>query len=276
MSEYPKNRNTLGYPVLAKEASPLLTKVEPLLTPKLLKSRFLKGIFERLPAEFRYTDEELKDRINMAINDLEIELKAPIMATQFRERHPFDHNLYKSWIHVRTQNGPILSVEDLSIVSSDNQNLFRMPSEWVDMGQAHQRQINVIPLLGATGIGGEVGGVVAPGGIAYLFAIERQLAFLPSYWTIEFTAGFCKDSGQVPVALNNLIGVQTAIDILSPLALANPNNSGSLGQDGISQSTSGPGIQIYATRVADLEKKKATIMGQLKRLLSQKIFLTNI
>lgn len=273
---YPKDSYTLGYPVQASEANPLLRRVEPLITPDLLKSRFLKGIFERLPDSFKYSDDEIKDRINMAVNDLEIELKAPIFPQKFSERLPFDYNLYKNWIHIKTSNGPILSVEDLSIVSSDQQTLFTMPADWVDMGQAHQRQINVIPLLGATSVGGGNSGVVAPGGVAYLFAIERRLAFLPSYWTIKFTAGFCKDQGQVPVAINNLIGVQTAIDILSPLALANPENSVSLSQDVISQSSSGPGIQIYQTRIAELEKKKMVLMGQLKRLLSQKVFFTNI
>lgn len=273
---YPKKISTLSYPVQAKEANPLLKQVEPLITPKLLKSRFLKGIFDRLPPSFQYTDEELKDMINVALNDIELELKAPILATKFSERHPFDFALYKSWIHIRTKNGPIVSVDSLRIESADRQNLFLIPSEWVDMGQAHQRQINVIPLLGATGIGGEVSGVVAPGGVAYLFALERHLTFLPSYWTIDITAGFCPDYGQVPVSLNNLIGVQAAIDILSPLALANPDTSVSLSQDGIGQSKGSLGPRIYELRIRELEERKQRLLGQLKRVMSQKYFITNI
>lgn len=271
---YPKESTNLAYPVQAKDTSGLLTRVEPLLTPAKLKSRFLKGILEKYP-NITFTNDELKDRINLALNDLELELKAPIFAEKFSERIPFDINLYKSYVHIRTNNGPILSVEDLSIVSSNSQNLFRMPAEWIDMGQAFQKQINVIPLLGAYGKS-EVSGSIASGGVAFLFIISRQTNFTPSFWTIEFTAGLCKNPGQVPVAINNLIGIYATMDILSELAPINSNNSVSLSQDGIGQSNSGPGIQIFQTRMQELEMRKQKLLGQLKRLYSQKYFISNI
>lgn len=276
MADYSSTKPILtnSYPVQANGTSGLLSRVEPLITPAKLKSRFLKGILEKFPS-ISFTNDELKDRINLAINELELELKAPVFAEQFSERIPFDYNLYTHYIHVRTSNGPIMSIEDFSIISSDNQNLFRIPSQWIDMGNAHQRQINVIPLLGAYGAT-SVQGAVAPGGIAFLLIIKRQTDFVPAYWTIKFTAGLCKDAGQVPVAINNLIGIYAAMDILSNIAPNNSTNSVSLGQDGISQSQSGPGVQIFQTRLAELEKRKMTLLGQLKRIFAQKMFLTNI
>lgn len=272
---YPKELTNKVYPVQAENTSGLLTRVEPLLTPEKLKSRHLKGILDRLPPGIKYSKEELKDEINIAVNELESELKVPIFAEQFSERHAFDANLYKHYIHIRTNNGPIISVEDFAIVSSNGENIFRIPAEWVELGNAHQRLLNVIPLLGVYGQG-SVSGAIAPGGTAYLFVVERQLSFVPSYWTIKFTAGVCKDPGTVPIIVNNLIGTYTAMNILSNLAALNVNNSVSLGQDSISQSSSGPGVQIYVTRMGDLEKKKRELLGQLKRIFAQKFIFENI
>lgn len=272
---YPKALPTKVYPVQAETVSGLLTRVEPLLTPEKLKSRHLKGILENLPKNVKYTKEELKDEINISVNELEAELKMPIFAEQFSERHAFDYNLYKHYIHIRTFNGPIISVEDFSIVSANGENIFRIPAEWVEMGNAHQRLLNVIPLLGVYGQG-SVSGAVAPGGTAYLFVIERQLHFVPAYWTIKFTAGLCKDHGHVPIIINNLIGIYTAMNLLSNIAPNNQFTSVSLGQDGISQGTSGPGHQIYALRMQELEKKKAELLGQVKRIFAQKFFIDNI
>lgn len=143
------------------------------------------------------------------------------------------------------------------------------------MGNAHQRLINVIPLLGVYGQGA-VSGAIAPGGTAYLFVIERQISWMPAYWTIEFTAGVCKDPGKVPIVINNLIGIYTAMNILSNIAPNNANTSVSLGQDGISQASSNPGPNIFATRMAELEKKKAELLGQVRRIFSQKYYIENI
>lgn len=276
MSDYTRTKAiaTNAYPVLANGTSGLLSRVEPLLTPTKLKSRFLKGILERLPAGVTFSNEELKDRINLAINELEVELKAPVFAEQFVERHPFDWSLYKSYIHIRASNGPIISIEDLAIVSANRENIFRLPAEWIDTGQFHQRLINVVPLLAAYGVN-TVSGAVGNAGIAFLTTLDG-LNWVPSYWQITVTAGLSKDAGQVPIVVNNLIGVYAALDILSSIAPNNANTSVSLAQDGISQASSTPGPMIYQTRIAELQARKATLLGQLRRLFSQKYYLSNI
>lgn len=260
MSDYTKSKNygTTTYPVHANGTSGLLRRVEPLITPSKLKSRHLKGILE-LAKRFgiTYTDEELKDRINLAVNNAEIELGIPVFAEQFREKHPFDLNLYRSFIFMRTEQGPIVSLEDLSIVSSDQQSIFQVPIQWVESAQFHQRQINVIPLLSNFG-GTTVNTPVASGGIAYLSILLNQFGFVPSYWQVTYTAGVCKDPGQVPLVVNELVGTIAAMEILSNIAPNNTQNSASLSQDGIGQSSSGPGVQIFQTRLAELAEKKNT------------------
>lgn len=275
MSDYTKSKEigTNAYPVQANGTSGLLTRVEPILTPTKLKSRYLKGILDRLPAGVSYSNEELKDQINLAINEIEIQLKVPVFAEQFKERLPFHYNDYKSYIHLRSNAGPIISIEQLAIVSANGENIFAIPSEWIDTGNFHQRLIHVIPLLAAYGVN-TVSGSVANAGIAFLNAMNLQ--WIPSYWQITITAGLCKDAGQVPMVVNNLIGIYAALNILSSIAPNNPNTSVSLSQDGIGQSSSSPGVQIFQTRRAELEEKKRDILKQLQRLMGQKMFVTTI
>ena len=275
MADYTNSKSTTtnGYPVHANGTSGLLSRVEPLITPAKLRSRFLKGVLEKFP-NIQFTNEELKDRINLAVNDLEVELKTPIFAEQFKDKLPFDRSLYQHFIHLRPETKPLQSIEQLAIVSANGANLFPVPFEWIETSNFHQGLINVIPLLAAYGTN-SITGSVASGGIVFL-TVMQNLFFVPAYWEVIYTAGMCKDAGQVPIVVNNLIGIYAAIDILSELAPINSNTSVSLGQDGISQSTSSPGPMIFQTRIQELEIRKKTLLGQLKRIFSNKIFLSNI
>ncbi len=272
----PKDYGTTTYPVHAVSPPALLKRVEPLLTPDQLKSRHLKGVLE-LAARFgiSYTSDELKDRINLAMNQAEIELGIPVVGYEVQEKHPFDQNLYKSYIHIRTEQGPIIELRDLAIVSSNKQTIFEVPSEWVEAAQFHQRQINVIPLLSSFG-GTTFNAPVASGGIAYLSILLNSLGYVPSYWQVKYLIGMCKDAGSVPVVANTLIGAMAAMDILSSIAPNNANTSVSLSQDGIGQSSSTPGPQIFQQRMQELQMQKETLMRQIKRVFGGKFFLTNI
>jgi hypothetical protein len=49
-----------------------------------------------------------------------------------------------------------------------------------------------------------------------------------------------------------------------------------LSQDGIGQSSSSPGPAIFQVRIGELEARKRTILGQLKRVFAQKYYFGNI
>ena len=70
-----KSYGTAMYPVHALSTSGLMQRVEPILTPEQLKSRFLKGI----PLVFyngdTFSDDDLKERIYLACNVVEMDLK---------------------------------------------------------------------------------------------------------------------------------------------------------------------------------------------------------
>jgi hypothetical protein len=262
-----KKIRTAVYPVHAKEASGLFKRVETLITPAKLKSRYLKGIPLTTPNGDKITDADLKDYIQICFNDAELELNMPIDRVQLEDRLPFDRNLYNSFVHCKTTQGPIRSIEEFAIQSSNGQNFFEIPADWIDAGQFHHRQVNVIPYSGNAVVPSSVGS----GGASTFFLIQATGArWIPSYWTIKYTVGLMNQKGQMPEIVNDLIGTMAAIYTLSQLGPTQHISSQSLSQDGISQSSSGPGVQRYKQRLDELEAKKDRLISKIKGLFSRK------
>ena len=269
-----KNYQTAAYPVHAAETSGLIRRAEPLLTPEKLRSRFLKGIPLTFPNGDTFSDDDLKDKILLAINEAELLLNMTVSREAFKEKAPFDKSLYDAFIHIKTERGPILTIEHLQITSADGNSIFEIPPAWIEAANFSKRLINVIPLLAAFGVN-SVQGSVSNAGVAFL-AVMGGLGWVPAYWTVKYTAGMSFKEGQVPIPVNELIGVIAAIDCLSLIAPSNLFTSQSLSQDGISQSSSGPGPRLYELRISELEAKKAQIISKLKGIFSGKFFIGNI
>lgn len=269
-----KSPQTAVYPVHARETSGLLKRCEPVLSPAQLKSRFLLGIPLVFPNGDVLTDEVLKDRIHLAMNEVEILLNVPITREAFQDKLPFDSSLYKAYINLVAEKGPIISIEHLAIVSADFNNIFEIPPTWIETSNFSKRLINVIPLLAAYGVN-TVQGAVGNAGIAFL-TVMSGLNWVPAYWQINYTAGLSNKEGQVPVPVNELIGAVAALNVLSLIAPSNIYNSQSLSQDGISQSSSGLGPRLYELRIEELERKKAELVKKLKALFFSRIIFGNI
>ena len=269
-----KISGTAVYPVHADQTSGLLTRCEPLLGVDKFKRLFLKGI----PLKFRngdqITDEDLQDHLSWAMNETELLIGCPLTREAFRHKVPFDYALYKAYIHIVAEKGPIVSLEELAIVSADNNNIFTIPPTWVETTNFAKRLINVVPLLAAYGVN-QVGGAVGNAGIAFLTVMDG-LNWVPAYWQIKYTAGLSNTEGQLPIPVNELIGCLAAIKVLSMVASTNIFNSQSQSQDGISQSSSGPGPNIYNKRIQDLEDRKAELTKKLKSIFSSNFVFGNI
>jgi hypothetical protein len=263
-----KTSGTAVYPVHAQQTSGLLTRCEPLLATDKFKRLFLKGI----PLRFRngdvITDTDITETLNWAMNEVELMVGSTIIREAFMHKVPFDYPLYKNYIHVMSEKGPIISLESLAIVSADDNNIFSIPPTWVECTNFSKRLINVIPLLAAYGVN-QVGGAVGNAGIAFLTVMDG-LNWVPAYWQINYTAGMSNTEGQVPVPVNELIGTVAAISILSMIAATFIFNSQSQSQDGISQSSSGPGPNVYVRRIEDLEKRRETLKKQLRSIFSNR------
>lgn len=263
------------YPRHAETVTNLLTRVEPVLTPTLFRTRYLLGIPKVLPNGDQITDDIIKDYIVRAMNRAEIELGVNIDPVEYIDRLPFDRNLFKSFVHLRTNKRPIQSVKQLAIYSSNDEILFELPTDWIDMGQAMNGQLNVIPFLAAYGRGDGVVTTVTNSGIAFLATLEAQ-KWLASYWNVTYTSGLCNKAGEIPIVVNDLVGTLAAIDFLSLLGPTDPYTSASLSQDGISQSHASAGVMRYRYRLEELQAQRDHLIAKLKGVWKTKIFVSNI
>lgn len=269
-----KTSGTAIYPVHMKQSSSLLTRCEPLLDADKFQRMFLKGIPLKFPNGDQITPQDMVEKLNWAMNETELLLGCTILREAFEHKVAFDYNLYKSYIHIMAEKGPIVSLEQLAIVSADNNNIFTIPPTWIEPTNFAKKLINVIPLLAAYGVN-QVSGAVGNAGIAFLTVMDG-LAWVPAYWQIQYTAGVANTEGQVPIPVNELIGTIAAISILSQLALVYRFNSQSQSQDGISQSSSGPGPNIYARRIEELETKREFLASKLKAIFSNRFIVGSI
>jgi hypothetical protein len=262
-----------AYPVHMVKASGLLQRCEPVLTPEKLVSRFLKGIPRVLPNGDKYTDDDYKDQIYLATNEAEALCGFTFSREQYSNKVPFDRNLAKDYLHIKTEEGPILSVQRLCVVSADGYNIYDIPPEWIETSGFSKKIINIIPILGSFALGQGTGGIYATSLFAVFFS---NLQFLPGFWQYEITTGVSKVEGQFPTVINQLIGTIAAINILSPLASTIFATSQSLVQDGLSQSSSGLGPRQYQLRIEELTKKRDELIGKIKAVFANKFLISSI
>jgi len=265
------------YPINARYDS--YGVMEPLVVPAILRQRHLFGIplvsLAVDPTTGKrqvMTDDIIEDRIRSAVGMAELELHMDIMPKVRNDKFPFDRPAYQALGYMVLPKRPVISLEKISVTSSDGTNLYTLPPQWIETAYIHTGQINIIPInigfqYGAMTTGTQGGN---PGGLFFL-AILGQNHWIPAYWKADYTTGF--PDGKLPIVVNELIGIIAAIDILALLATTNARNSShSIGVDGLSQSISTPGPQIYDTRITMLMERKQTLINKLRALYGQKLF----
>lgn len=255
-------------------------RLEPILGPVELRNRHLFGIplISQLkdPVTGRpqvMTDDMLRDYIDGALQTAEAELGIDIRPVVHQEKHPFDRNLYESYGYFMLNSRPVSKLSHIAVAPANGTEVYSVPLEWVEVANMVRGQINIIPMTAAFIQGGTV--PAGQTGASYFLAILGNRFWVPAYWQVTYTAGF--PDGLVPRVVNDLIGVMSAMDILSMLAVTFARtNSHSLGLDGLSQSISTPGPQLFAVRLEELEKKKAILIKKLKTAMGKKIFATYV
>lgn len=276
MADYTNSRKGSGAPYPENAIETARQQVEPLITPDLLKSRHLFGVplvsamKDPLTGKQQVmTDDMLADYIEGAVSQAELELKIDIFPVKRQEKQPFDINLYNSFGYFQLSHRPATSVDKLSVTPSNQMDVYVVPNDWVEGAYLHRGQVNIVPLTVAF-----VQGTYIPqqssGGAAFLQILGNK-AWIPAWWQIEYTSGF--PDGMVPRVVNDYVGTVAALEVLSQLALTYArSNSHSLGIDGLSQSVSTPGPQIFKVRMDELEAKKLALTKKLKAIYGFKIF----
>jgi hypothetical protein len=265
-------------------------RVEPFLTPEKFISRFMWGIPLVSPiTKQKLSDEDIKDYITRGANQLELDAQVDIFPVIRRHRLPFDPNLYYQWIYLEVPNKPIQKVVRAAICSAsyldtgpDNENakypsganIYEIPTDWIEMGNARRGTLNVIPINPAfTAIG--TGDAVGATGAAIL-AFIGQMGWVPSYWTVECVHGFCSEDGNVPQMINEAIGMAAAIKLLSNLYPLFRVTSQSLSIDGLGQSNSDQLQQLLQVKMQQLQTDYQKIVNRVKAMVSNKMFSSNV
>lgn len=257
-----------------------LGRLEPLVTPQQIRSRLLWGLplvsSTKDPITNRYavmTDDEINDFILSAVVKVESDIGIDIYPVRRLEKHPFDVNLYQSFGHLVTKHSPILTVNALTVTPSNGRDIFRLPLEWLENANFVRGQINIVPMTIAA-IGGNIMSPVQSGGGAAFLHILGMRGWIPAFWQVDYVAGF--NEGKIPRYVNDLIGIRAALDILGTMGATNKQSSYSLSLDGLGQSASTPGPQVYSVRLEQLERERMAMTAKLKSKFGRKFFVGHI
>ncbi len=252
---------------------------EPLITPAQLRMRHLWGLnlysAQKDPITGKpavMDDPTLKEFIKEAVSLAEIEANIDIFPRQYTEKHAFDKAAHDSFGYMVLRHRPVYSIELLEMTPANEEAIFSVPLDWVDVGYLHQGQINLIPLTLASQAGSAA--VTSTGGALFLTVFGHR-HWIPSFWECKYTSGF-KDM-ELPRALNQLVGVVAAMEVLSMLATTKANtNSTSLSFDGLSQSVSTPGADIYTPRLRELGEKRKWLCRKIQRAFGLGLMSNNV
>lgn len=278
MADFSSSKNgTQLFPEQGVEAD--YQRQEPIIGPQELLRRFLWGLdltssmkdpFTGKPV--KWTPDMVKDIIDGAIDAAEVECGILIRPVVIREKHPFDRFAYNQYGYFEVRQRPVSKLMSVAVTPPNGEDVYSMPLEWVETAYLPRGQINIIPMT-ASQVGGDSTGIYpgnANGGAFYLTVVQNR-GWVPAYWQIEYVAGYC--DGIVPRTINDLIGTIAAMEILSMLAVTYAKvQSHSLGIDGLSQSVSTPGPQIFQTRMEELKEKKHVLISKVKSLTGRKLF----
>lgn len=253
----------------------------PLITPEEVRRKHLFGIplvsGTKDPVTKRamvLTPDDIRDKIDDSVAMVEAETGLVLFPTQFEEKHAFDVQEYQSFGYFRLKKRPVTSIERMLVTPSNDIDVYEVPLDWVETANLHMGQVNIIPLTIALSKQGTLIPTSAAGGAVFL-AIFGYKSWIPAFWKIKYTAGF--PSAKVPKVINELIGTVAAMEILSQLAATYAkNSSGSLSIDGLSQSVSTPGPEIFTKRLKDLADKRLLLTKKLKAMYGTTLFSGNV
>lgn len=269
------SKTGLGALIPGGQVDSAFGRLEPILTPEQLVSRFLKGIplVSKIKNPFTnkfdvWTPDDIQEEILRAINTVETNYNFIIMPTQIAEKAEFNRMDYESFGYLKTRQRPVLSIEEFAIVPANNIQVYEVPLDWIETAYLGWGQLNIVPLNVAVQNGGFIPSQSAGG--AVFLSILAQNNIIPAYWRITYTCGWA--NGNVPVIVNEIVGNQAAIQILEKLLATYVNTtSHSLGLDGASQSVGAPQVALLQKRIEQMGLARDTSAKKLRRAFGQGI-----
>ncbi len=278
------------WPDRAIAAAPGLIRVEPFLMPNQFKSRYLFGIPLASPiTKQKMKSSDLKDYIQRAANLFELETRVAIFPIVKRFRLPFDPNMYSQYMYFEVPEKPVQQVIKLGICSASyastgianetsryprGHEIYTIPNEWIEMGNASKGIINVNPINPAFSAIGTSASVAASG--AAMLQFIGQQGWVPAYWNMEVIIGLGSLEGNVPAVVNEAVGFRAVMLLMDNLIPQFRFASQSLNIDGQGQSVNDSMYSLLQDKRDQAEKQYQNIVNKIKAITSSKIFSSNV
>lgn len=225
-----------------------------------LKSTYLFGVDLTKDDGEPFPDSMFEFYIKAAVSWIEHKLDLPIRPVSCEESHDYDPQAYMSWVFLKLNKFPIISVENLEFITPSGDTATVIDSSWIRV-QKEMGHLNVLPngSAGITFIG-------ASGSLYPRFGGSR---FIPDFFRVKYTAGF--ESGKVPDDIRHLIGMVSSygpLNIAGDLIAGAGIASQSLGIDGLSQSvstTSSATNSGYGSRILSYTREAKDMIPTLRK-----------
>ncbi len=221
---------------------------EAIITPDQLIARYFWGVDLTDKQGNKVPPEVLQHQINAAVSYIEHKLDIIIFPTQFVEEYDMRSVDYMEFNFLQLKKRPLSSVEKMRAKYPNNQTLIEFPKEWFVL-EKEGAQLQLAPVEGT------FNGLIITQGGSYVPLLYGTKDSWPHMFEVTYTAGFCND--QIPVILNEMIGLQAAISmfmilrdtIYGPLAGENTSIDGAA--TGRQLGPTGP----YGARIDAYQKK---------------------
>jgi hypothetical protein len=227
-------------------------KNESLLTVKDLKIRYLFGVDLTDEQGNEIPQETLQHFIDSAVSYMEHKLDIIITPRTFEENYDYRQVDYTAFNFLQLKKRPAIEVTEIKAQFPNNRDLVNYPEEWFVL-EKESAQIQLSPVEGT------FNGLIVTQGGSYVPLLFGTRDYWPHLFKVTYRAGFCDD--QIPVIINEMIGLQAAIsifEILGDLVLGPGVAGESVNIDGASVSknlTASAMYSAYSARIESYRKK---------------------
>lgn len=246
-----------------KKCNNVSKKVEPLLTPKQLKERYLFGIQITDDEGNEISDRALQQYIDNAVSILEHDLDISITPVYDHvEEKDYRLNDYADWGFLMLNNYPVIAVSKIEMVyfrdeDGNPETIQEIPTNWIRL-QNHDGIVRLIP------------NARFPANLQIdqsgnFFPEILRTHMVPNLWRLTYDYGF--EDGKVPAMVNQAIGYIASIQALiiaGNLIIGAGIASESISLDGLSQSVQTTQSAENSGYSATLREYQALLFGKTK------------
>lgn len=239
------------------------TRTEPMITVKQLKERYLFGIDLTDRQGNEIPSEVFQHQINSAVSYLEHALDVVISPVSI-EGEQYDYRAvdYANFNFIQLKKRPVIDVTIIKAQFPNRSDLVTYPKQWYVV-ENESAQIQLSPVEGS------FSGLIVTQGGSYVPLIYGTRDYWPHLFSITYKAGFCDD--QIPVIINEMIGLQAAIkmfEMLGDLLYGPGISSTNTAIDGasVSRGLATSGIySVFGARIDGYRKSLKDYMDVIKK-----------